>query len=799
LAALLKRFPFYTNLEASGPDGDVFCSAIPLNVQVNVADQGYFQSALKKGDFSVGQYQVSRIPGKAEIRFAYPLIDASGQAQGVVIAGLDLHWLGGLAAAVQLPKGSVLTVVDRGGTILARHPDPEKWVGKALPGGPTARTMGDIDGVPRLYAFTPLHSTEGTTDLQLSIGIPKAVAFSQTNWIMARNLIVLGLVALLALAAAWVGGNAFILRLTNALVGAAKRLAAGDLRARTGLPHGQGELNQLAHAFDRMATSLEEREEQIRREVRRTETLARVASRLNAQLNLEAVLNAVCEETARALNVPIAVVHLYDDKEALLYPAAAFGIPPDRRSLLQTISRSTYDETLRKMGPTFLFPDVRQAPPDAINAYLKALEEARTFAVVSMMHEGELVGTLGVASLGGARPFAQDELAFLQGLADEATLAITNARLFYKAQHRLDRMQSLRSIDIAVTSSLDLNVTLSTILEQVTDQLHVDAADVLLLNPLTQTLEYAAGRGFRADAFVGISLRPGEDYAGRAVLERRIVYIADLSQTSNLKPQIPNLRSAIQNEEFIAYCAVPLIAKGHVRGVLEVFRRVPFDADLEWLEFLEALAGNAAIAVDNAVLFDALQRSHIELALAYDATIEGWSRALDLRDKETEGHTQRVTEMTMRLARLIRVSDAELVHVQRGALLHDIGKMGVPDSILLKPGPLTDEERSVMCQHPIYAYEMLFPITYLRPALNIPYCHHERWDGMGYPRRLIGDGIPLEARLFAVVDVWDALRSDRPYRAGWPAERVRDHIRSLSGTHFDPKVVEVFLEMTKRA
>ena len=182
-----------------------------------------------------------------------------------------------------------------------------------------------------------------------------------------------------------------------------------------------------------------------------------------------------------------------------------------------------------------------------------------------------------------------------------------------------------------------------------------------------------------------------------------------------------------------------------------------------------------------------------ELSQAYDGTIEGWSRALDLRDHETEGHSQRVTEMTVTLAELFGMSPEELVHVRRGALLHDIGKMGVPDAILLKPGPLTEEEWVVMRRHPTYAQEMLSEVAFVRPALEIPFCHHEKWDGTGYPSGLAGEDIPLAARLFAIVDVWDALRSDRPYRRAWSIGRTRKHIASLTGTHFDPRVVEVFL------
>ncbi|NUM46415.1 MAG: response regulator [Anaerolineales bacterium] len=190
-----------------------------------------------------------------------------------------------------------------------------------------------------------------------------------------------------------------------------------------------------------------------------------------------------------------------------------------------------------------------------------------------------------------------------------------------------------------------------------------------------------------------------------------------------------------------------------------------------------------------------LEAAHQELQHTYDATMEGWVHALDLRDKETEGHTQRVTELTVRLAQRAGIQGDALLHVRRGALLHDIGKLGIPDAILLKPGKLTEEEWGIMRQHPVYAYEWLSPIDYLRPALDIPYCHHERWDGTGYPRGLKGEAIPLAARLFAIVDVWDALRSDRAYRPGWPQEKILEHLLASSGSHFDPQVVPLFLEV----
>jgi len=190
----------------------------------------------------------------------------------------------------------------------------------------------------------------------------------------------------------------------------------------------------------------------------------------------------------------------------------------------------------------------------------------------------------------------------------------------------------------------------------------------------------------------------------------------------------------------------------------------------------------------------ALQKAHDDLTHAYDETIEGWSRALDLRDKETEEHTQRVTTMTLRLAEVMGMTDDELLHVRRGALLHDIGKMGVPDQILLKPGPLTEAEWVIMRQHPVHARELLYPIEYLRPALIIPYSHHEKWDGTGYPEKLKDKDIPLPARIFAIADVWDALSSDRPYRKALPESEVLTYIKEKAGSHFDPHLVKIFIE-----
>ena len=362
-----------------------------------------------------------------------------------------------------------------------------------------------------------------------------------------------------------------------------------------------------------------------------------------------------------------------------------------------------------------------------------------------------------------------------------------------QTQLQIQRLKALRAIDIAISSSLNLSLTLDILLDQVTTQLNTDAAAILLFHPITKTLEYVVSRGFRSTAIRQSKVKLAQGYAGQAILERRIVHIPNLMETDTEFAQA----LLIKGEGFSDYYYVPLVVKGEVKGVLEIFHRSVLPGDPEWLDFLETLAGQAAIAIENATLFENLQHSNNELFQAYDATIEGWSHALDLRDKETEGHSLRVTEMTLELARKFGFTDDQLRHLRWGALLHDIGKMGVPDNILLKPDKLTDEEWDSMKKHPSFAFEMLAPITYLKSSLDIPYCHHEKWDGTGYPRGLKGEVIPLAARLFAVVDVWDALRSNRPYRKAWTIEKTTEHIKSLSGTHFDPQVVEYFLEMIK--
>ena len=446
-------------------------------------------------------------------------------------------------------------------------------------------------------------------------------------------------------------------------------------------------------------------------------------------------------------------------------------------------------------------------------------DRATSVAIAPMIVSSQCVGALVVSRTGR---IDDEATRLLAAIADMVSGAILRATLHDRNEYALRRLSALHNIDLAITGTLDLGVTLSVLLGQTLTQLGVDAAAVFRLNPRTQMLEYVAGRGLNSDAVSRLRMRLGEGAAGIAALERRQVVTrfypgewgdSDLDGTgarntgnrnelsASVARLFPRAQSAVERERFVeieqlaVYYSVPLVAKGQVTGVLEIYHRSPLNPDAEWLSFLDALAVQAAIAIDHAELVDSLRRLNIELTLAYDTTLEGWARALELRDDQTEGHTQRVTHMAEQLARFMGMDEEALVHLRRGAILHDIGKMVISDTVLKKPGPLSEEEWATMRQHPLHAYELLYPILYLRPALDIPYCHHEKWDGTGYPRGLKGEQIPMPARIFAVVDVWDALRSERPYHEAWPVEQAQEHLRAEAGRSFDPIVVDQFLKM----
>lgn len=521
---------------------------------------------------------------------------------------------------------------------------------------------------------------------------------------------------------------------------------------------------------------------ETRQRLHELETVSRVSSALRAAQDTNEMFPILLNEIKSIIQTEAATIFLFDKEKNALTVRATSG-------WLANLPKSDFGPNEGVIGTVFV-KGVVHISPELTSDPLAHPQNAKFFSkglggvAVPIRTANEIIGVIIV---GIQRPRQIDDgyVRLLTTIAEIAGNAIYRSNLFDKNEEQIRRLTTLREIDTAITSSLDLRITLNIILDHLITKMNVSAASFLIFNPDSQMLDTLVSRGFQNQDMHQRSLHVGEGFVTQILLNRKPIYVKALNDEIQ----------KITGETFSSYYALPLLSKGTTRGVLETYFKEPLTLSADWTDFVHTLAGQATIAIDNSQLFENLQRSNQELSLAYDTTLEGWGKALELRDKETQGHTQRVTTLSVELAQRVGIPESQLTHIRRGALLHDIGKMGVSDNILRKPSALTEAEMKEMKKHPQYAYELLYPIPYLRPAVDIPYCHHEWWDGSGYPRGLKGNEIPLAARIFAVVDVWDALLSNRPYRQAWNQKDVMKYILGLSGKQFDPRVVDEFARM----
>ena len=365
-------------------------------------------------------------------------------------------------------------------------------------------------------------------------------------------------------------------------------------------------------------------------------------------------------------------------------------------------------------------------------------------------------------------------------------------------QSKQNQLKALMEIGSVINSSLGRKRVLEEVMDSLIKLMRAERGFLILLDPKDRKWKTETSRGIDH-----INLDEEAFKVSRTIV-RKVAETGEPVLTTNAQedPRFGAQESVIAFNLRSILCA-PLKLKDKLIGVLYVDNRVRTGIFQESdLRLITAFADQAAVAINNADLIENLKKknfeletANIELEIAYEATLRGWVIALDIRDKETEGHTQRVTVLTQRLAQKMGVDRDSMEHITHGALLHDIGKMAISDEILRKKGALTPEERAVMQEHPVHAYNMLRDIEFLRPALDIPYCHHEKWDGTGYPRRLKGEEIPFAARIFAVIDVWDAITSERPYHEAMPHHEARERIKADADKHFDPRVVEAFMDL----
>lgn len=527
---------------------------------------------------------------------------------------------------------------------------------------------------------------------------------------------------------------------------------------------------------------------QIARRHKELEVIARVNKSLRSVTSLQEVLQVVMDETTDLLGAVGTAVALYDSQRHVITIEMATGewkknlgkeLPPEEGLSYQVIST----------GQPYLENDIHARPAPSISR-LPSFDQMNAVACYPLEADQRIGGVIWV---GRVLPFDEMDLRILELISDIAASAIDRARMTESRLKQIQRMLALRKIDRAISTGFDLGMNLNLFLQEAQAQLNADAAVILLYNPYLQVLEVTQTVGLDTHALQGGYVRVGSGTAGQVVLDRKMLLIEDLIANPVLYAFYARKdKSLLEDADYRSYVAVPLIVKGQVKGVLELYFCARIKPSPDWLDFLDMLAGQAAIMIDNAEMFLDLQKSNLDLQMAYQSTLEGWVKALDMRDKETEGYTQRVTEMAVQFARQLGLSDEQLTHMRRGALLHDIGKMAVPDEILNKKGELSKEERAVLRQHPLYAYQWLQSIPYLKEAMDIPYCHHERWDGSGYPRGLKGAEIPMSARIFSIVNVWNALRSNRPYRNALTVEEALKEIRAQAGKQFDPDLVDAF-------
>jgi PAS domain S-box-containing protein len=529
--------------------------------------------------------------------------------------------------------------------------------------------------------------------------------------------------------------------------------------------------------------------DETQRRLKELEIINRVSTSLRMTQSLNEMLSILLSEALRLVDTPHGSIWLYDHANDKLVQCFAKGAEAKFKYTSLSLAAGIVGHTF-KTGKTYISPELKSdlllfegnqdsATPGLGGVYIPIQSTAGPVGVLAIeLEKGRKI---------------PEEINLLTILAEITGNSIHRAQLYDQSQRQVRRLTSLRDIDSAIASSFDLRLTLNILMDQTLSHLNADAVSIGLYHPDLQTLTYLPAVGFNAPSPTRPQVRIGEGLAGQVIVKQQTCHITNLQNA----PEASN-EPLIKREGFADYIGVPLIVKGQIKGVFEIFHRTPISPTPDWMEFLHTLAGQAAIAIDGAQLFENLQRSNQELRQAYDVTLEGWARALELRDRETEGHTRRVTKLTLRLATYMGISDNELENIHRGVLLHDIGKMGVPDHILKKTGELNKDEWDEMRKHPEYAYNLLSPIAFLRGAIDIPYCHHEHWDGSGYPRGLKGEQIPLAARIFSVVDNWDALLSNRPYRKAWQQKDVIDYIQENTGKIFDPRIVEIFLRMVEK-
>jgi signal transduction histidine kinase len=631
LRELLGLYPFYTNLGAATSDGTLFCSAVSHGQRINISDRSYFQRAQKDRGFSVGEYQIGRRTGKPVINFGFPIIDESGNVEAVVFAALDLAWLNRLAAETQLPANSILTVADERGTILGGVPHPGAWAGKTFPEveivkAALAQTEGvapaiGLDGVKRFYGFTSVKLSALRGRIYLIVGIPADIALAKARGNLSRNLAGLLIVAIVSLAVAWWGGDRWLVRPVNALVCATEKLRAGDLSARSGLPHGENEVGRLALSFDRLATNLEEREievsraqHRIRQNLERMHALHEIESAINSTLDLRAMLRLLLEKIDLALPDAVTTIRLINKETGQLEATACRNI--DEASWRAAISGSPGSVTKAALE--------RKIPITVANVVTDprspAAHFARRFGLVSFLGvpiiaKDEALGMISFFTK-VEHVFAEEEIEFLSTLAGQVGTAIHNARLYAETSRREVEVSALYSITVATTQSLDLNLVLNEAIRKITDIFHFDATRIFLFNGDMSDLEIKAAFESKPEFWLKAKrFSRGESIVGIVAESGQRLIFEDVDTDPRYAELSTRKNSQKAGTHFLAM--FPIQTKGKIWGTMACVAASARKLKPEEIALLEAMNNQIGIAVENATLYEQTAIKAKELSALY--------------------------------------------------------------------------------------------------------------------------------------------------------------------------------------
>jgi signal transduction histidine kinase/HAMP domain-containing protein len=686
---LLKEYPLYANFGAANIRGEQFCSAHSLTRAINIADRSYFKLAVERKNFAIGDYQVGRVTGRASLNLGYPIRDNDDSITGVVFAALDLAWFSEIVSAINLPAYSSLAVYDRHGTVLARSPDSERLVGKSLPETDIVRTVlmkGEgvteavgLDGKKRLYGFTSIRDASQRSQIFLHLGIPAEVAMANANWLLTRNLTALFFVCLLALVAAWYGGEVFILRKLRVLVNTTARLASGDMSARTGLPHHQDEIGRLAASFDKMAESLEAQSgeacsagKRLERNLEGIKAIHDMDMAITSNLDLGAMLHLLLEKVDLVLPGAVATIRLINKETGELEPVASRNI----------------DHSAWRVGnprPLHGFAKIvleNKIPLTIANVQTDPRNDRRQFAQqfglisylgVPLIAKDELLGLIAVYTKQEHR-FNDDEIAFLSTLASQCAIAIHNATLYDEARRSAGELSALHALTIAATHSLDLDVVLREAIQKITDIFHFDATRIFLFDSQMDELRVAAAFEAEPEFWTNLGIfRRGQGIVGKVADVGEALIFEDATKDPRYAEFSHSKILEKTGAGFLA--ALPIVTKLKSWGVMVFVGKQSRKLQPQEVRLLTSMTNQIGIAVENATLYAQTASKAKELAALY--SIAGIaSESLDINF---------VLQKTMEKVLEIFRFDAARIYLRNedSGDLQLIAHQGVPEGIPL--------------------------------------------------------------------------------------------------------------------